>query len=83
MDTENLKTFLVLAELKNFTQTADQCFVAQSTVTNRIMELEKEIGKVLFVRKKRGVELTEDQQRRLVNLLMAWIEREMESQEEL
>ena len=24
-----------------------------------------------------GVELTEDQQRRLVNLLMAWIEREM------
>ena len=60
MDTENLKTFLVLAELKNFTQTADQCFVAQSTVTNRIMDLEKEIGKVLFVRKKRGVELTEE-----------------------
>ena len=31
----------------------------------------------------KGVELTEDQQRRLVNLLMAWIQREMERYEEL
>lgn len=27
----------------------------------------------------KGVELTEDQQRRIVNLLMAWIQREMET----
>lgn len=45
MNIENLKTFLTLSELKNFTQTADQYYIVQSTVTNRIMELEKELGK--------------------------------------
>ena len=60
MNIENLKTFLLLAQLKNFTQTADQCFVAQSTVTNRIMELEKEVGRQLFIRNKKQVSLTEE-----------------------
>ncbi|HKL80327.1 MAG TPA: LysR family transcriptional regulator [Mobilitalea sp.] len=60
MDTQNLRTFLVLSELKNFTQTADQLFVAQSTVTNRISELERELGKKLFNRDKRSVELTNE-----------------------
>lgn len=59
MDTESLKTYLVLARLRNFTKTADELFIAQSTVTNRIMELEAEVGKVLFYRNKRKVELTE------------------------
>lgn len=59
MDLENLKTFLTLSKLKNFTQTANEHFVVQSTVTNRIMELEKELGKKLFIRDKKSVELTE------------------------
>ena len=42
MDIETMKTFLVLADTKNFTRTAHQLFIAQSTVTNRILELEKE-----------------------------------------
>lgn len=58
MDTQTLKTFLLLAKLKNFTQTAEQLFVAQSTVTNRIADLEAEIGKPLFMRTKRSVSLT-------------------------
>lgn len=58
MDTENIRTFLALARLKNFTQTARQLYVAQSTVTNRIVELERELGKRLFSREKRQVELT-------------------------
>lgn len=58
MDTQTLKTFLLLAKLKNFTQTAEQLFVAQSTVTNRIAELEAELGKPLFLRNKRSVALT-------------------------
>ena len=45
MDTLSLQTFLTLAEHRNFTRTADALFIAQSTVTNRIAELEKEIGK--------------------------------------
>ena len=42
MDIETMKTFLVLVDTKNFTRTAHQLFIAQSTVTNRILELEKE-----------------------------------------
>ena len=41
MNTENLKTFIALSKYKNFTKTAESLFVAQSTVTNRIAELEK------------------------------------------
>lgn len=58
MDTEALKTFITLAKLRNFTKTAQQHFVVQSTVTNRIMELEKEIGKPLFLRDRKSVTLT-------------------------
>lgn len=60
METQNLKTFLLLSKIKNFTQTAEQQFVAQSTVTNRIMELEKELGKKLFSRERNNLTLTKD-----------------------
>lgn len=60
MDTQALQTFITLAEYRNFTKTADSLFIAQSTVTNRIAELEKEIGKQLFARNKRKVTLTEE-----------------------
>jgi len=74
IDTQTLKTFLTLASLNNFTQTADQLFVAQSTITNRIAELEREVGKRLFLRDKKSVRLTKEGQlfltyaRRLVDL---------------
>lgn len=58
MDTESLKTFVTLAEYRNFSRTADALFVAQSTVTNRIAELEREVGRQLFARNKRRVTLT-------------------------
>ena len=58
MDTQTLKTFLLLAKLKNFTKTAEQLYIAQSTVTNRISDLEIELGKSLFTRNKRNVSLT-------------------------
>ncbi len=60
MNIENLKTFITLSELKNFTQTADRYYIVQSTVTNRIMELEKGLGKKLFIRNRKNVELTEE-----------------------
>ncbi len=62
MNIENLKTFITLSELKNFTQTADRYYIVQSTVTNRIMELEKNLGKKLFIRNRKNVELTEEGQ---------------------
>lgn len=60
MDTQSLQTFIALAEYRNFTRTADSLFIAQSTVTNRIAELEKEIGKQLFARNKRKVTLSQE-----------------------
>ncbi len=59
MNTEELKTFIFLSKVKNFTLAAEQLFIAQSTVTNRISELEKEVGKKLFSRGAKNVKLTE------------------------
>lgn len=58
MDTTTLRTFIALSQIKNFTKTAEQLFVAQSTVTNRIRDLEAELGVLLFVRTRKQVELT-------------------------
>lgn len=58
MDTEQLRTFVVLEQQRNFTRTANQLFVAQSTVTNRISELEKAVGKALVKRSKKDIQLT-------------------------
>lgn len=59
MNTETLRTFIAAAQIKNFTKTAEHLFIAQSTVTNRIVDLESEIGKPLFTRKHKQIELTE------------------------
>ena len=63
MDIESIRTFLILADTKNYTKTADQLFVAQSTVTNRIMELERELGARLYERTNRRVFLTPEGER--------------------
>ncbi len=60
MNTEELKTFIFLSKVKNFTLAAMQLEIAQSTVTNRISELEKEVGKKLFSRGSKNVSLTEE-----------------------
>ncbi|MBO5737349.1 MAG: LysR family transcriptional regulator, partial [Clostridia bacterium] len=48
-----------MSKVKNFTLAAEQLYIAQSTVTNRISELEKEVGKKLFTRGSKTVKLTE------------------------
>lgn len=60
MNIDHLRTFVLLAELKNFTQTAAKQYIVQSTVTNRIAELEKELGVSLFTRNNKSVVLTEE-----------------------
>ena len=37
MNSEGIRTFIMLSKLKNFTRTAERMYVAQSTVTNRIV----------------------------------------------
>lgn len=60
MNIDHLRTFVLLAQLKNFTQTAAKQYIVQSTVTNRIAELEKELGVSLFTRNNKFVTLTEE-----------------------
>ena len=57
MNTEQLETFLALAETKNFSRCAQRLIISQSAVSKRIFELEKELGQTLFHRGG-GVELT-------------------------
>ncbi|MBR3645155.1 MAG: LysR family transcriptional regulator [Lachnospiraceae bacterium] len=66
MDIENIRTFITLSSTKNYTRTARQMFVAQSTVTNRINELEKELQFPLFSRNNRSVTLTPEGEQFLI-----------------
>lgn len=59
MNTIAIQTFLVVAEVGNFTHAASQLFISQPTVTSRIHELEEELGTQLFSRQHRKVKLTE------------------------
>ena len=76
MNTEEIKTFVVLSKVKNFTLAAEQMFIAQSTVTNRIGELEKEVGKKLFHRGSKTATLTEEGK-----IFLKFAERMLELQE--
>lgn len=58
MNTEQLRTFLSLAETKNFSASAKNLILAQSTVSKRISELEKEVGQTLFTRDRSVTTLT-------------------------
>lgn len=58
MDYDLLITFIYLAKLKNFTKTAQQLHVVQSTITSRIKHLEHNIGETLFIRTNKNVVLT-------------------------
>lgn len=59
MNLEEIKTFLYVSELKNFSRTAETLYVSQSTITARIKSLETELNCRLFLRNNTSVELTE------------------------
>lgn len=59
MDFDQLKAFYILAQTKNFTKAAEMLHLVQSTVTMRIKQLEETVGKPLFIRDKRTVEITQ------------------------
>lgn len=57
METEWLRTFIVAAKTENFRETAEKCFITQSTVTKHIQHLEKELQATLFERNGKQVKL--------------------------
>jgi DNA-binding transcriptional LysR family regulator len=60
MEVRMLKFFVAVYEEKNLSRAAEKCFVSQPNISNGIKQLEDEIGKKLFNRHKRGVEINED-----------------------
>lgn len=58
MDLNKLDYFFAAAELGNFTQAADRCNIAQTTMSKYIVSLEAEIGVPLFHRTNKGCSLT-------------------------
>ncbi len=58
MELWQLKYFLAVAEELNFGRAAQRLYVAQPSVTRAVQALEAQLGVVLLLRDKRGVELT-------------------------
>lgn len=58
MDIDTLNYFINVAECLSFAQAAKQMYVSQSSLSNRIAALEKELGVSLFERTTRSVTLT-------------------------
>jgi len=59
MELHQLKYFIAVVETGNFSRAAKRCFVAQPSLSQQIIKLEKEIGQKLFDRLGKNVVLTE------------------------
>jgi len=59
MDLKQLKLFVAVAEERNFTRAAQRSNLTQPSLTQRIHQLEEELGVTLLHRTPRGAELTE------------------------
>lgn len=65
MDQQSLEIFLAIAQHGSINRAAQSLFLAQSTLTHRLKQLEKQIGTTLFVRTSTGVELSSEGRRLL------------------
>ena len=54
------KVFLCVAECSSISQSAEQLYISQPAVSMTIKKLEESLGTTLFLRKPRGVVLTEN-----------------------
>ncbi|MDF9842054.1 MULTISPECIES: LysR family transcriptional regulator [unclassified Paenibacillus] len=58
MNLEQIKTFLAIHHSGSFQKASEELFIPQPTVSQRILQLEKSVGKPLFIRRKSGNQLT-------------------------
>ena len=59
MDIYQMKYVVALAKHRNFTLAAESCFISQSSLSQQISKLEKELGVKLFDRTTRTIRITE------------------------
>ena len=59
MEIRQLKYFLKLAETLNFSEASRELFITQSTLSQQILNLERELDQQLFIRNSHEVVLTE------------------------
>jgi len=59
METDYLKNFISLAEIGNYSETADYLFISQSSLSKRIKRVEESLGVTLFNRTTKFLELNE------------------------
>lgn len=78
MDIKKIELFVDIAETLNFTKTGERMGYTQSGVSHILKTLESEIGFSLFVRTKKGVQLTADGQ-----YLLPYVRKLLKSNEEL
>ena len=55
-----LKTFYAVAKNKNITKACEELLVSQSAVSKAIKNIENQLDCKLFIRSKKGVELTKE-----------------------
>lgn len=59
MDLQYLQEFVVLEQIRNFTQAADALYTTEATLSRHIKALEKELDEPLFQRTTRRIDLTD------------------------
>lgn len=59
MEIQQIRYFLAVAELRNFTKAAERCNVTQPSLSQQIKKLEQDLGGPLFHRMGRQIHLTE------------------------
>lgn len=63
MELRHIRYFLAVAEEGSFTKAADKLCIAQPPLSRQIRDLEEELDAQLFIRKARGLALTEEGER--------------------
>ena len=58
MDIHQMQYVLAVAEYRNFTLAAESCYISQSSLSQQISNLEKELGIRLFNRTTRTIQIT-------------------------
>lgn len=59
MDFLELQSFVTICDCRNITEAARRLYISQPALSRRIRDLEKELGVTLFVRRSKGIEITE------------------------